>query len=89
LTAAVSSTKVDGVSESTKVPSPSDPAAALAAVVALRRMADRLERAAVDHALAGGWTWAQIAEALGVTPQAAHKRLGAGRKRPTDERKRP
>jgi DNA-directed RNA polymerase specialized sigma24 family protein len=71
------------VTEPTQVPSPSDPAAALAAVVALRRLADRLERAAVGRALADGWTWAQIAEALGVTPQAAHKRLGAGRNRPT------
>jgi DNA-directed RNA polymerase specialized sigma24 family protein len=43
--------------------------------VALRRLADRLERAAVARALEDGWTWAQIAEALGVTPQAAHKRL--------------
>jgi DNA-directed RNA polymerase specialized sigma24 family protein len=54
---------------------PADPAAALASVVALRRLADRLERAAVRRALADGWTWAQIAEALDVTPQAAHKRL--------------
>ena len=61
----------------TEIPDPSDPAAALAAVVALRRLADRLERAAVARALAGGWTWARIAEALDVTPQAAHKRLGA------------
>lgn len=57
------------------LPSPDDPAAALAAVVALRLMADRLERGAVDAALAQGWSWAQIAEALGVSKQAAHKRL--------------
>jgi hypothetical protein len=38
-------------------------------------MADNLERRAVASALANGWTWAQIAEALGVTKQAAHKRL--------------
>jgi hypothetical protein len=61
------------------VPSPDDPAAALAAVVALRRLADRLEREAVDRAVAQGWTWAQVAEALGVTRQAAHKRH-AGRR---------
>jgi DNA-directed RNA polymerase specialized sigma24 family protein len=64
----------------TRTPSPEDPATALAAVVALRRLADRLERSAVARALAQGWTWAQIAEALDVTPQAAHKRL-AGRRR--------
>lgn len=57
------------------LPSPDDPAQALAAVVSLRLMADRLERSAVDAALAQGWSWAQIAEALGVSKQAAHKRL--------------
>lgn len=63
----------------TEIPSPEDPAAALAAVVALRRLADRLERAAVTRAINDGWTWAQVAEALGVTPQAAHKRLARRR----------
>ena len=62
------------------LPSPDDdPAATLAAVVALRRLADRLEREAVDRAMDEGWTWAQVAEALGVTRQAAHKRH-AGRR---------
>jgi DNA-directed RNA polymerase specialized sigma24 family protein len=63
----------------TTIAAPDDPEDALAAVVALRRLADRLERAAVASALADGWTWAQIAEALGVTPQAAHKRLAPKR----------
>ena len=66
---------VDDVVEVSDIPTPEDPAAALAAVVALRRLADRLERAAVRRAITEGWTWAQVAEALGVTPQAAHKRL--------------
>lgn len=57
------------------LPSPDDPAEALAAVVSLRLLADRLERGAVDAALAQGWSWAQIAQALGVSKQAAHKRL--------------
>jgi DNA-directed RNA polymerase specialized sigma24 family protein len=57
-----------------KIPSPDDPAEALAAVVALRRLAEQLERAAVARACEQGWTWAQVAEALGVTRQAAHKR---------------
>lgn len=56
------------------LPPADDPAAALAAVVSLRLMADRLERAAVAAALAQGWSWAQVAEALGVSKQAAHKR---------------
>ncbi len=46
----------------------------LAAVVALRDLADRLEDAAVERALRDGWSWTQIAEALGVTRQAVHKK---------------
>ena len=61
--------------EPAELPSPDDPQAALAAVVALRRLANQLERAAVDHALRDGWTWAQIGQALGVSAQAAHKKL--------------
>ena len=60
------------------VPSPDHPEAALAAVVSMRRLADRLELAAVQAALDEGWSWAQIADGLGISPQAAHKRL-AGR----------
>lgn len=52
-----------------------DPEQALASVVALRLMADRLERKAVAEALARGWSWARIAQTLGVSKQAAHKRL--------------
>jgi hypothetical protein len=56
------------------IPAGDDPAATLAAATALRRLADRLEREAVDRAVALGWSWAQVAQALGVTRQAAHKR---------------
>ncbi len=56
-----------------KIPSADEPAEALAAVVSLRRLAEQLERAAVARAIEQGWTWAQVAEALGVTRQAAHK----------------
>ena len=42
--------------------------------VALRRLADRMEDAEVERALRDGWTWAQVAEALGVTRQAVHKK---------------
>ena len=53
---------------------PRDPADGLAAVVALRRLADQLEDAEVERALRDGWTWALVAEALGVTRQAVHKK---------------
>ncbi len=53
---------------------PGTPAEGLAAVVALRRLADRLEAAEVERALRQGWTWSRIAEALGVTRQAVHKK---------------
>ncbi len=46
----------------------------LAAVVALRELADRMEDAEVERALREGWSWTQIAEALGVTRQAVHKK---------------
>ncbi|HEV7318196.1 MAG TPA: hypothetical protein VGO04_06225 [Ensifer sp.] len=54
---------------------PTDPEEALAAVVALRRLADNIERQAVRSALSQGWPWSRIAQALGITKQAAHKRL--------------
>ncbi|WGG51099.1 helix-turn-helix domain-containing protein [Rugamonas sp. DEMB1] len=59
------------------LPSPDDPAEALAAVLALRRAADKLERLAVASAIAQGWSWADVAEVLDVSKQAAHKRLAA------------
>jgi hypothetical protein len=53
---------------------PDDPADGLAGVVALRRLADELEAAEVERAMRQGWTWSQVAEALGVTRQAVHKK---------------
>ncbi|MFG1605285.1 hypothetical protein [Actinoplanes sp. NPDC049265] len=53
---------------------PRDPADALAAVVALRRLADQIEDAAVEQAMRAGWGWPRVAEALGVTRQAVHKK---------------
>lgn len=65
------------MSDINSIPSPDNPEEALAAVVALRLMAERLERKAVKQAIAQGWSWSQVAEALGVTKQAAHKRHAA------------
>ena len=53
---------------------PETPGEGLAAVVALRRLADRLEVAEVERAIRQGWSWSRIAEALGVTRQAVHKK---------------
>jgi hypothetical protein len=46
----------------------------LAAVRALRELADQLEDAAVESALRANWGWGDIGEALGVTRQAVHKK---------------
>jgi DNA invertase Pin-like site-specific DNA recombinase len=54
---------------------PETPADGLAAVVALRRLADQLESAEVERAIRQGWSWSRIAEALGVTRQAVHKKF--------------
>ena len=53
---------------------PRDPAEGLAAVVALRRLADRLEAGQVERAVVDGWSWQEIADALGVSRQAVHKK---------------
>ena len=50
---------------------PEDPADGLAAVVALRRLAEQLEAAEVERAMRAGWSWPEVAEALGVTRRNA------------------
>lgn len=44
------------------------------AVVALRRTLEALEAAQVENAIVAGWSWARIAEVLGVSKQAVHKK---------------
>jgi hypothetical protein len=51
-----------------------DPATGLRAVAALRRLLERLEALQVDNARSLGWSWQEIAMALGVSKQAAHKK---------------
>lgn len=51
-----------------------DPAVGLAAVAALRRLAERLEEIQVANARDQGWSWQEIAAHLGVSRQAAHKK---------------
>lgn len=57
-----------------QVPPDGDPGDELAAVAALRRLADQLEDVAVERAMRDGWGWPRVAEALGVTRQAVHKK---------------
>ena len=58
----------------TRVGMPQDPREGLEAVVALRRLLEALETAQVENAFVAGWSWAQIAEVLGVSKQAVHKK---------------
>ncbi|MEU4384358.1 helix-turn-helix domain-containing protein [Promicromonospora sp. NPDC023805] len=51
-----------------------DPADGLRAVRALRELADRLEALQVERARRLGWSWQDIAGALGVSRQAVHKK---------------
>jgi len=54
-----------------------DPARGLSAVSDLRLEVERLEVEQVRGALAAGWSWRQIAEALGVSKQAVHRKHAA------------
>ena len=58
----------------TRVGGPEDPREGLEAVVALRRMLEALEAAQVENAVVAGWSWTRIAEVLGVSKQAVHKK---------------
>ena len=51
-----------------------NPAVGLRAVVALQRLSERMEAIQVANARRQGWSWARIAEALGVTKQAVHQK---------------
>jgi predicted transcriptional regulator len=56
-----------------------DPAVGLKAVRVLKALVDRLEALQVENARDEGWTWEQIAQLLGVTRQAVHKKYAGGR----------
>jgi hypothetical protein len=53
-----------------------DPGAGLRAVRSLRELADRLEALQVARARSLDWSWQEIADALGVSRQAVHKKHG-------------
>ncbi|MEU4728839.1 hypothetical protein [Streptomyces sp. NPDC023588] len=56
-----------------------DPLAALREAASLRRRLEGQEEVLVYRARAAGTTWTQIAEALGVSKQAVHKKYGGRR----------
>ena len=56
-----------------------DPAVGLRAVRSMRVLVERLEALQVRNARDSGWTWEQIAQQLGVTRQAVHKKYASGR----------
>ena len=58
-----------------------DPVVGLRAVAALRRLLDTLEDLQVANARSMGWSWQDIAEVLGVSRQAVHKKHAGSRKR--------
>lgn len=54
-----------------------DPELGMLGVLGLRQVARVCEEHQVGQARAAGWTWAQIATALEVSPQAVHQRHAA------------
>lgn len=61
----------------------SDPKSGLRAIVTLRSLADKLELEQVEAALTSGMTWQDIADALGISRQAAHKKFSRKISHPT------
>ncbi|TQF68637.1 HTH domain-containing protein [Rhodococcus spelaei] len=51
-----------------------DPSVGLRAVLALRRLLERLEAIQVRSARDQGWSWQAIADALEVSRQAVHQK---------------
>lgn len=57
--------------------SAADPRIGLRAASALRRLAEALEGVQVRNARKQGWSWQDIADVLGVSRQAVHKKYSA------------
>ena len=56
-----------------------DPRIGLRAVAALRKLLEQLEALQVRNAREADWSWQEIADALGVSRQAVHKKHARGR----------
>jgi len=65
------------MNDTENLPSHKEPEKALAAVVSLRLLADKLEKKAVNEAIKQGWSWTQVADSLGISKQAAHKKFAS------------
>lgn len=63
----------DAVAMATSASS-TDPTVGLAAVASLRTLTESLEELQVGRARRLGWSWQQIADGLGVSRQAVHKK---------------
>ncbi len=78
------STKVDVMDEASELAvqvASEDPEQGLRAVAALRRLLERVERVHVENARRAGRSWQDIADELGVSKQAVHKKYArAGRR---------
>jgi DNA-directed RNA polymerase specialized sigma24 family protein len=65
------------VSEATKLASAAgsrDPRTGLRAVAALRKLLEQLESLQVGNARDQGWSWQEIADHMGVSKQAVHRK---------------
>lgn len=62
------------IDQLTAVATEGDPRSGLRAVRALRRLLEQLEAAQVSRAREQGWSWQEIADVLGVSRQAVHKK---------------
>lgn len=62
----------------TTAASDDDPRTGLRAVRALRRLLEHLEATQVRRARELGWSWQEIADVLGVSRQAVHKKHRKG-----------
>jgi DNA-directed RNA polymerase specialized sigma24 family protein len=69
---------VDSMTDLATAASDADPRVGLRAVRALRRLLEHLEETQVRRARAEGWSWQEIADVLGVSRQAVHKKHGRG-----------
>ena len=84
LTESISSTYADNMEAAMTRKSPSDlavsaastrdPAVGLPAVASMRRLTESLETLHVANARQLGWSWREIAEALGVSKQTVHRK---------------